>query len=206
MAKSSSSARWRSRQEADPYVRRAAAEGWRSRAVFKLQEMDERDRLLRPGLQVVDLGAAPGGWSQYAASRIGPSGRIVAADLLPMDAIPGVTCIRGDFADETILQEIVRALEGRKADMVMSDMAPNLSGNRSIDQPRAMLLAELALDLVGRVLAPGGIFVTTLCHGEGFDEYVRGVREQFGAVRVRKPAASRPASRETYLVARTYRL
>lgn len=206
MPRKSSSRRWLQRQAGDPYVKKARQEGWRSRAVFKLQEIHERDQLLRPGMTVVDLGAAPGGWSQFAAGIVGESGRVIALDLLDMDPLPGVEHIRGDFRDEDLLDALVAATGERGADLVLSDMAPNISGVRSVDQPRAMLLAELALDLATRVLKPGGSFVCKLFHGEGFDDFVREVRRHFKRVAVRKPASSRPGSRETYLVARTYRI
>lgn len=206
MARKPSSRRWLDRQAGDPYVKKAQAEGWRSRAVFKLQEINERERLLRPGMTVVDLGAAPGGWSQFAASVVGDSGRVVALDLLPMDPLPGVDHIQGDFRDENSLEWLMSRVGERQTDLVLSDMAPNISGVRSVDQPRSMLLAELALDLARRVLKPGGSFVCKLFHGEGFDNFIRDVRADFERVTVRKPDSSRPGSRETYLVARTYRL
>lgn len=206
MAKRSSSARWRRRQDADPYVQRAQQEGWRSRAVFKLDEIQNRDRLIRAGGVVVDLGAAPGSWSQYAAAKLGEKGRVIAVDILPMEPISGVHYIQGDFSDETILQELLKQLGDAKADLVLSDMAPNISGNRSVDQPRAMYLAELARELALSILNKDGAFVCKLFHGEGFDDFVRDCRQRFKQVRVRKPAASRPASRETYLVARTIRI
>lgn len=206
MSKSSSSKRWLRRQQADDYVKRAQAEGWRSRAVYKLQELQERDRLIGPGTRVLDLGAAPGAWSQYAARLAGDRGRVIAVDLLPMDPIPGVELIHGDFRDEGIYERVLEAVGPRGLDVVLSDMAPNISGNRSIDQPRAMYLAELAADFAGRTLKPGGAFVAKLFHGEGFDEFVRTARRSFDAVRVRKPRASRPRSRETYLVATNFRL
>ena len=206
MARKTSSRRWLERQASDPYVKKAQAEGWRSRAVYKLEEINKRERLLRPGITVVDLGAAPGGWSQFAAGIAGEKGRVVALDLLPMDPLAGVEYIRGDFRDENLLDDLMSALGGRRVDLVLSDMSPNISGVRSVDQPAAMLLAELALDLAGRVLRPGGSFVCKLFHGEGFDEFVREVRGRFERVAVRKPASSRPGSRETYLVARTYRV
>lgn len=206
MARKPSSRRWLSRQEKDPYVKKARAEGWRSRAVYKLVEIDRREKLLHPGMTVVDLGAAPGGWSQYAAGIVGESGRVVALDLLAMDPLPGVEFIQGDFGDEHILEALMSCVGERATDLVLSDMAPNISGMRSVDQPRAMLLAELAADLAEQVLKPGGSFVCKLFHGEGFDVFVRAVRQKFERVSVRKPAASRPGSRETYLVARTYRI
>ena len=201
MAKRSSSRRWRKRQTGDPYVSRAQAEGWRSRAVFKLMEIQERYRLLRPGASVVDLGAAPGGWSQYAASVVGERGQVIAVDVLEMDEIPGVDYIRGDFRNEATLEAVIRKVGAAGVDLVMSDMAPNISGIRAVDQPRAMELAELAADLACRILKPGGSFIVKLFHGAGFDEFVRELRGRFDTVRVRKPAASRAESRETYLVA-----
>jgi len=206
MANRSSSSNWRRRQESDPYVRRAQAEGWRSRAVFKLMEIQERDKLIRPGHRVLDLGSSPGAWCQYAAKLVGPNGRVYAVDLLEMQSLSGVEFIRGDFRDAPTLNEVMERIGDARLDLVMSDMAPNISGNRSVDQPRAIYLAELALDIVKQSLKSGGGFVVKLFHGEGFDEFVRGVRPVFGSVRVRKPAASRRASRETYLVARDYQL
>lgn len=206
MSKRSSSKRWLRRQDSDEFVKRAKAEGWRSRAVFKLQEIQERQRLLRPGHRVLDLGAAPGAWSQLAAGIVGPAGCVIAVDILPMDAITGVDVIQGDFRDEQVYESVVQAAGERELDLVMSDLAPNISGNRSVDQPRAMYLAELAADIAGRSLKPGGAFVTKLFHGEGFDDFVRAARQSFGTVKVRKPKASRPQSRETYLVATEFRL
>ncbi len=197
--------KWYSDHVRDEYVRRAQTDGYRSRAVYKLMEIDERERLIRPGHRVLDLGAAPGGWSQYAARRSGPTGRVLAVDLLPMAPIDGVDYIQGDFTDDKVLEAVRRALDG-PVDLVMSDMAPNITGIRSVDLPRAMYLAELALDCAVQLLRPGGAFVTKLFHGEGFDDYVKSARERFATVKVRKPKASRPRSRETYLVARNYRL
>lgn len=206
MAKrSASSQRWLRRQGQDPYVRRAQAEGWRSRAVFKLEELVQRDRLVRPGMVVVDLGAAPGGWSQYVARRLDGRGRVLAVDVLSMDTLAGVEILQGDFTEEAVLGSLLERLAGQPVDLVMSDMAPNMSGTRAVDQPRAMLLAELALDFAQRVLRPGGDFVVKLFHGEGFDGFVRDCRASFEHVRVRKPEASRGDSRETYLVARGFR-
>ena len=206
MSKRSSSKRWLQRQDSDLYVKRARAEGWRSRAVFKLIEIQERDRILRPSGRVLDLGAAPGAWSQYAVRSVGPSGLVIGVDLLPMDPIAGVECIQGDFRDEEVYEEVVRTVGERGLDLVMSDMAPNISGTRAVDQPRSMYLAELSLDISGRILRPGGAFVTKLFHGEGFDDFVRTTRDAFTAVKVRKPKASRAQSRETYLVATGFRL
>lgn len=206
MSKGSSSKRWLRRQETDEYVKRAKAEGWRSRAVYKLLEMQERHRLIKPGCRVLDLGAAPGAWSQLAADIVGDGGLVIAVDILPMDGISGVEVIQGDFRDEHTFERVLKIVGERNLDLVMSDMAPNISGNRSVDQPRAMYLAELAADLAGQTLKPGGSLVVKLFHGEGFDDFVRAMRQAYGAVRVRKPKASRPQSRETYLVATNYRL
>lgn len=193
--------RWLERQGRDPYVARARVEGWRSRAVFKLQEMDRRFGLLRAGMGVVDLGAAPGGWSQYAAARVGSRGGVVAGDLLPMDPIPGVAFVQADFATDEGLDAVRSALGGRRVDLVLSDMAPNLSGMRSVDQPRAMMLAELALELAGEVAAPGAGLVVKVFEGAGVDAFVGACRARFRRLRRFKPRASRPESREWYLVA-----
>lgn len=200
------SGHWRRHQGDDAWVQRARNEGWRSRAVFKLEEMDRRDKLIRPGMTIVDLGAAPGSWSEYAARRLAGRGRVIALDLLPIDPIPGVEVIEADFSSDSGLAALRTRLGGDRVDLVMSDMAPNISGVRAVDQPRSMLLAELARDFAYETLAPGGSFVTKLFHGEGFDDFVRQARERFGRVTVRKPAASRDSSRETYLVAGNYDL
>ncbi|MDZ7643768.1 MAG: SAM-dependent methyltransferase [Woeseiaceae bacterium] len=201
-----SSGTWRERQERDPWVRRARQGGWRSRAVFKLEELLRRESLLKPGIVCVDLGAAPGGWSQYVAAQTGGRARILALDLLPMDALPGVEIIQGDFTEAAVLEDLEARLGDARADLVMSDMAPNISGNKVIDQPRAMYLAELALALARDSLAPGGSFVCKLFQGEGSDAFIKDARSSFGSLKVRKPAASRTASREVYLVARNYQL
>lgn len=206
MAKRPSSSRWKQRQARDPYVRRAQQDGWRSRAAFKLLEIQQRDRLLSRGAVVVDLGAAPGGWSQFAAQAVGGSGQVIAVDLLEIDPLDGVHCIQGDFTDEIVMESVLNRLGDRKADLVMSDMAPNISGNWSVDQPRSMHLAELALEFACRVLGPGGSLIIKVFQGEGLDELVAAARARFGAVRLRKPAASRAESREIYVVARNYRL
>ncbi len=197
---------WRDRQERDPYVRRARSEGWRSRAVFKLEEILDKERLLKPGMVVVDLGAAPGGWSQFVADRLKGRGRIIATDLLPMDALPGVEFVQGDFTESDVLDKILETLGDDRADLVLSDMAPNISGIKSVDQPKSMYLVELALDLCDKVLKPGGSLICKLFQGQGSEELIAIARAQFGRVRVMKPAASRPGSREVYLVARNYRL
>jgi len=195
-----SSNRWLSRQAADPYVKQARSRGYRARAAFKLLELDERDHFLKSGQKIVDLGAAPGSWAQVAAERAGPQGRVVALDILPMDALEGVAFIQGDFREAGVLAQL-EALVGEKVDLVLSDMAPNISGIAASDQARSMDLAELALEFACDWLAPGGVFVVKLFQGEGFDEFVRTARTRFDRVRLRKPAASRKKSREIYLVA-----
>lgn len=203
MAKSSSSSRsWLREHFSDEYVKLAQQQGYRSRAVFKLAEIDERDRLFKPGMIVIDLGAAPGGWSQYAAQRIGRRGKIIALDILPMEALPGVSFIQGDFQDDAVLRELNQAMAGERADLVLSDMAPNMSGMNAVDQPRAMYLAELALEMAVQMLNPSGSFLVKLFQGEGIDAFQREVRSAFSSVVVRKPKASRSRSREVYLLAR----
>lgn len=202
MARSRSSGRWLSEHFSDEYVKQAQALGYRSRAVFKLKELDEREGLFRPGMVVIDLGAAPGGWSQYAAQRIGKSGVIIALDLLPMEEIPNVIFIQGDFREEPVLAQLMVELAGRPVDLILSDMAPNMSGNRVVDQARGMHLAELALETVREVLKPGGVYVTKLFQGPDVDAYVKDVRSLFAKVSVRKPKASRDRSPEVYLVGR----
>ncbi|MSR08644.1 MAG: 23S rRNA methyltransferase [Gammaproteobacteria bacterium] len=206
MSKNSSSARWKARQARDPFVKRAQAEGWRSRAVFKLSELQGRERLLKPGSVVVDLGAAPGAWSQFAAGVAGAQGLVLAVDLLPMANLAGVEIFQGDFREAATVNVLLSRLAGRPVDLVLSDMAPNMTGTRVVDQPRTMHLAELASDFAGQVLRPGGALVVKLFQGEGFQEYVESTRSQFASVRMRKPAASRSGNRETYLVARNFRL
>jgi len=206
MSRSKSSGRWLREHFEDEYVKRAQKAGWRSRAVYKLEELDRKDRLLRPAATVVDLGAAPGGWTQYAARAVGHKGAVVALDILPMDPIAGVEIIQGDFREETVLAELLEVLGDRPVDLVMSDMAPNISGMKAVDQPRAMYLAELALELARQVLREGGDFVVKLFQGEGFDAYLKELRSAFGEVRMRKPEASRGRSPEVYAVARNFRL
>lgn len=202
MAKrSKSSTRWLGEHFADEYVKRAQAEGWRSRAVFKLEEIDARDRLIRPGMTIVDLGAAPGGWSQYAAKKLRGKGRIVALDILGMEALADVEFLQGDFTEDEPLARLLATLGGQGADLVMSDMAPNMSGMDGIDQPKGMYLAELALDLSEKVLKPGGAFLVKVFQGEGFDEFLGLLKSRFSRVVVRKPEASRSRSREVYLLA-----
>ncbi len=200
MTRSKSSQRWLREQHADPFTRQARAEGWRGRAVYKLMELDRKDGLLRRGMRVMDLGAAPGSWSQYAATRVGDDGLVIASDRLPIDAIAGVRFIEGDFHDEAVLNALLEGL-GEGADLVMSDMAPNMSGVTAVDQPASMALAELAHDLAVRVLKPGGAFVTKMFQGEGSDSFTRALKSDFTGVRIRKPEASRDRSREVYIVA-----
>ena len=206
MARSKSSERWLREHFGDAFVRQAQALGLRSRAAFKLLEIDQRDRLLRPGQTVVDLGAAPGGWAQVAADKVGPGGRVVALDLLPIDPLPGVTVLQGDFTEQAVLDRLLGELDGRPVDLVLSDMAPNMSGMKAVDQPRAALLAELALDCARQVLRPKGDLLLKMFQGEGFDPLLAELRAAFSKVVVRKPKASRPRSREVYLLARNYRL
>ena len=201
MARSKSSSRWLREHFSDPYVKRAQAEGWRSRAVFKLEELIERDRLLKPGMVVVDLGAAPGSWSQVARERLGDKGRVIALDILPMQGIGGVEFICGDFREEAVLEQLKRALDGSKVDLVLSDMAPNLSGMTVVDQPRAMHLVELAEDFASSHLREGGSFLTKVFQGGGFDELVRRLRGGYERVSIRKPKASRARSPEVYALA-----
>ena len=201
-----SSARWLAEHASDEFVKRAHREGWRSRAVFKLQEIQAAERLLRPGIRCVDLGAAPGGWSQFAARILGGAGRIVATDILPMDAIPGVEFVLGDFCEQSVLEEVLRAVGAEKVDLVLSDMAPNMAGIDAVDQPRSMYLAELALDFADRVLTPGGDALVKLFQGAGFEEIVKNARKRFGRVVLKKPKASRTRSPEIYLLARQFRM
>ena len=201
MKRSKSSRRWLDRHFKDEFVQKSQKEGFRSRAVYKLQEIQERDRLIREGQLVVDLGAAPGGWSQYAGQLVGSKGRVVAMDILPMDPIDGVSFIQGDFREETVLEQLQELLEGSKVDLVISDMAPNVTGMAVVDQPRSMYLCELALDFARDCLKPGGGMAVKVFQGEGFDQYLRDLRAVFSKVVTRKPKASRPKSREVYLVA-----
>ena len=201
MARTKSSRRWLKEHFDDAYVLRAQREGYRSRAVFKLEELDGKYQFLKPGMTVVDLGAAPGGWSQYARTRVGAKGRVIALDILAMDPIDGVEFLQGDFRDDAVLARLVQSLGGQMADLVMSDLAPNISGMQAVDQPRAMYLVELVADLAGRILRPGGSLLTKVFQGEGFDALVRELRSQYERLVVRKPRASRPRSREVYLLA-----
>ena len=197
---------WRQRQEKDLYVQMARRDGWRSRAVYKLQQIVEKEAILKRGMVCVDLGAAPGSWSQFVVQHLQERVRLIAIDLLPMDALPAVEFIQGDFAEDEVLERLMAMLENTPADLVMSDMAPNISGSKAVDQPRSMYLAELALDLARKTLAPRGNFVCKLFQGQGADEFIADARQSFARVKVLKPEASRPRSSEVYLVARNYQL
>jgi len=205
MARSKSSHRWLQEHERDRFVQKSRQDGYRSRASYKLMALDDKDRLFRPGMTVVDLGAAPGGWSQVAMERIGHQGRVIASDILDMDSIAGVDFVQGDFTEEAVLGQILEVIGDQPVDLVLSDMAPNMSGLRDVDQPRAMYLVELAVAMVDEVLKPGGTFVAKVFQGEGFDTLLLDLRKLFQSVAVRKPEASRARSREVYLVAKGYR-
>jgi 23S rRNA (uridine2552-2'-O)-methyltransferase len=202
--RSKSSARWLAEHANDEFVKRAVAEGWRSRAVFKLAQIQESERLLRPGTRLVDLGAAPGGWSQYAARIVGGKSRIVATDILPMDAIPGVEFVQGDFREEAVVSQVLHCVGADKVDLVLSDMAPNMSGIDAVDQPRSMHLAELALEFADQVLAPGGDLLVKLFQGAGFEQIIKDARRRYARVVTKKPKASRTRSPEIYLLARQF--
>ncbi|HET9863415.1 MAG TPA: 23S rRNA (uridine(2552)-2'-O)-methyltransferase RlmE [Steroidobacteraceae bacterium] len=204
--RSKSSERWLREHFADPFVKRAQAEGWRSRAVFKLEEIDRREKLLKPGMTVVDLGAAPGAWSQYASRRLGRKGRVIATDILEMPALPGVEFVQGDFREEAVFDALLALAPARTVDVVLSDIAPNMSGMDAIDQPRSMYLAELALDFATRVLKPNGAVLIKTFQGAGFQELVAAARKSFKKVRFAKPDASRSRSSELYLLASGFRM
>ncbi|MBP6750729.1 MAG: 23S rRNA (uridine(2552)-2'-O)-methyltransferase RlmE [Xanthomonadaceae bacterium] len=201
MTRSKSSHRWLKEHFSDPYVKKAQAEGLRSRAAYKLEELVERDRLLKPGMVVVDLGAAPGGWSQWVRQAMGDSGRVLALDILEMPGLAGVEFLHGDFREDAVLSALETLLGDQAVDLVLSDMAPNMSGVDAVDQPRAMHLAELAMDFADRHLRPEGSFLIKLFQGAGFDDYVRELRKRYARVAIRKPAASRKRSPEVYAMA-----
>lgn len=205
MGKSKSSRRWLNEHFDDPYVQQAQREGFRGRAAFKLQELDERHGLLRKGQRVVDLGAAPGAWCQVVQQVQEGNGKLFALDILPMEPLEGVTIIEGDFTEDEPLAALEAALDGGKVDLVLSDMAPNISGMRAVDQPRAMYLAELALDFAKNWLKPGGDFLVKVFQGEGFDPFLADCRGLFDKVSIKKPSASRPRSREIYIMARSFK-
>lgn len=200
-SRSKSSARWLKEHFSDPYVKRAQAEGWRSRAVFKLEELLQRDAILKPGMVVVDLGAAPGGWSQMVREKLGDKGRVIALDILPMQGIAGVDFIEGDFREESVLRQLETLLNGAPVDLVLSDMAPNMSGVAVADQARAMYLAELARDFAAVHLKPGGAFLIKLFQGRDYDAYLKSLRQGYERVSIRKPKASRARSPEVYALA-----
>lgn len=205
MAKNKTSKAWMQEHVTDPYVRKAQAEGMRSRAAYKLQQLAERDNLLKPGMVVVDLGSAPGGWSQVAGRVVGPEGRVVGVDLLEMLPVPGVRFVQGDFGDDSVLAEVEKWLDGRPVDLVLSDMAPNMSGVAGVDQARSIGLAELALDFSSNHLKPQGNFLVKVFQGSGFEALVADIRRRFVQVLIRKPDASRSRSNEVYLVAKGFK-
>lgn len=203
---SKSSRQWLKEHFTDPYVKQAQKEGYRSRSVYKLLEIQERYRLFKPGMTVIDLGAAPGGWCQLVAKLIKPNGRMIAMDLLPMEPIEGVDFFQGDFSEEAVIKDLFARLGAKKADWVISDMAPNMSGNESIDIPRSMYLSELALDFALHSLRPDGGFLIKVFQGEGFDALLADIKRNFKSVTIRKPKASRDRSREVYILAREFKV
>lgn len=205
MARSTSSNRWLEEHVNDPYVKQAQIDGYRARAAYKLIELNKKDKLIRPGMLVVDLGSAPGSWSQIAGRLVGLKGRVIASDILPMDSLDGVDFIQGDFTEESVFNEIMDLLGGAKADLVICDMAPNLSGVDTIDQTASIYLVELALDMARQVLKPKGNFVAKVFHGEGYDDYVKTVKNSFEKVVIRKPDSSRARSREVYVVGKGFK-
>ena len=208
MARSKTSGHWLKEHFNDEYVKKSQNDGYRSRAIYKLEEIQQKDNLIRPNMQVVDLGAAPGGWSQYAVELVGKNGRVVASDILDIDPLPFVEFIKGDFTEESVLNDILNVLykdsTNYKADVVISDMAPNMSGMEATDQPRSIYLCELSLDMACQILKPGGSFVAKVFQGDGSDAFLKDVRSHFKKVKVRKPKASRPRSREVYVVAQGF--
>ena len=205
MARSKSSARWLKEHVNDPFVKQAQKDGYRSRASYKLKELNDKDKLIKPGMLVIDLGSAPGGWSQIASELVGEQGKLIASDILPMDPLPDIDFIQGDFTEEAVFDEIMRAIANRPVDVVISDMAPNLSGISAADQAASIYLIELALDMAQQVLKPKGSFIAKAFQGEGYDAFVTLVREQFETVVIRKPDSSRARSREVYVVGKGFR-
>ncbi|MEI8235858.1 MAG: 23S rRNA (uridine(2552)-2'-O)-methyltransferase RlmE [Methylococcaceae bacterium] len=205
MARSKSSNRWMQEHFDDEYVKMAQVQGYRSRAVFKLKEINEKDNLIKNGMNIVDLGAAPGGWSQLARQLMGEKGQLIALDILPIDPLEGVTTILGDFREESVLDALYVQLAGAPIHLIMSDMAPNMSGNKATDQARSIYLGELALDMAKTVLAKQGTFLVKLFQGEGFEAFHKEVQAVFTQVTIRKPKASRPRSNEVYILAKGYR-
>lgn len=205
MGRSKSSSRWMQEHFEDEYVRLAQAQGYRSRAVFKLKEIQEKDQLIKPGMNIVDLGAAPGGWSQFARQHMSKKNKLIALDILPMESLDGVDFIQGDFREETVLDQLHALLNGAPVSLVMSDMAPNMSGSKGVDQHRALYLAELAFETAKTVLTKDGSFLVKLFHGEGFESYLNEVNHFFAKAVIRKPKASRPRSNEVYLLAKGFK-
>jgi 23S rRNA (uridine2552-2'-O)-methyltransferase len=205
MARTKSSASWLSRHLSDPFVKRAQKDGYRSRSAYKLIELNEKDKLIRPGMRIMDLGSAPGGWSQVAGKLIGEKGRVLATDILPMEGLKNVDFIQGDFTDEAVVQRVLDWLAGAKFDLIVSDIAPNISGIESADQGRSIYFLELALDTVRKTLKPGATFAAKMFQGSGSDEYLKELRQHFAKVTIRKPEASRKESREVYLVAKGFK-
>lgn len=205
MARSKSSAGWLKEHFDDRFVQQSKADGYRSRACYKLMELHDKDTLLKSGMVVLDLGAAPGGWSQVAAEHVGESGKVIASDILPMDSLAGVSFIQGDFTEQDVFDALIEEINGRPVDLVISDMAPNMSGVASVDQPKAMYLVELALDMAKEVLASGGNFVAKVFQGEGFDAFMADCKATFEVVAIRKPSSSRARSREVYVVGKRKR-
>ncbi len=205
MSRSKSSHRWLQEHFQDEYVKQAQAKGYRSRAVFKLMEIQQKDKLLKPGMNIVDLGAAPGGWSEFTRSVLSKSDKLIALDILPMESIPGVEFIQGDFRENDVLDRLYDILDGAPINVVLSDMAPNITGNKEVDQPQSIYLAELALDTARSVLVQGGSLLVKVFQGEGFDAYLRQVRQSFASVVIRKPKASRPRSNEVYILGKRFK-
>lgn len=205
MKRSKSSSRWLNEHVNDPYVKRAQKDGYRSRASYKLLELNEKDKLVRPGMLVMDLGSAPGGWSQVAGKIVGEKGRVIASDILPMDPLDNVDFIQGDFTEDSVFQQILAQLDGRQPDLIISDIAPNISGVAVADQASSMYLVELTLDMVRQVLKPGGNYAVKVFQGEGSEAFLKDVRSSFEKVMIRKPEASRPRSREVYLVGKGFK-
>ncbi|MCF6250338.1 MAG: 23S rRNA (uridine(2552)-2'-O)-methyltransferase RlmE [Methylococcaceae bacterium] len=205
MARSKSSNQWMQEHFDDEYVKKAKEMGYRSRSTFKLVEIQQKDRIIKPGMSVIDLGAAPGGWSDFARKIIGKRNKVIALDLLPIDPIDGVDFIQGDFREDDVLDELYRVLNGEPVDLVMSDMAPNISGNKEMDQPRSIYLAELALDTAQTVLTKGGTFLIKMFQGTGFDEFKQEVGKNFSSVVIRKPKSSRARSKEVYILAKGFK-
>ncbi len=205
MARSKTSAAWLKEHVDDVWVKKAQQDGYRTRASYKLIELDEKDQLIKQGMTIIDLGAAPGGWSQVVGRKLNGNGVIIASDILPMDPIADVEFIQGDFTEQSVFDDIMAVVNNRPVDLVISDMAPNISGMASIDQPSSMYLVELALDMAQQVLKPKGNFVAKVFQGEGFDEYQQALKQSFDKVIIRKPKASRPRSKEVYIVAKGFR-